>query len=327
MRARMDAGRRLLGLFWTAFAAGCAGVLSPPAEPPDQPAPLPPRPSASAVAPAPDLRILGPPKAVAAVPQEDPPAVVPVQAVTLPQPPADGNPLTRPRALHRQAAETYAAIDSYIVRLRRREVVGGKSKPEEVLLFKFRKQPWSVYFKWLGKEGAGREVVYVKGRYEDKLHTLLAAGDMPLTPAGKRIALPPDSILVRSSSRHTIHEAGVGFLIDAFGNCLAALERGDGRLGTLKYLGAVQRPEFDTAGEAVEQTIPAGAEPQLPRGGQRLWFFDPGHHLPVLVRTVDESGREVEYYCYERFQYPVKLDDDDFNPERLGGARPETPGH
>src|SRR5262249_27126605 len=36
------------------------------------------------------------------------------------------------RELHRLAAERYAGIDSYIVRLRRREHVNGKDKPEEL---------------------------------------------------------------------------------------------------------------------------------------------------------------------------------------------------
>jgi hypothetical protein len=332
MRVRIDARRWLLGLLGTPLAVGCASVLGPSPQAPDRPLPRlqAPPPGTAAVPPAPDLRIPGPPTAVPTAPKTDAPVLLPAQAVMPPQPPlpsrvdlsaapGDIAPLARLRALHRQAAETYAGIDSYIVRLRRREVVGGRNKPEEVLLFKFRKQPWSVYFKWLGKEGAGREAIYVKGRYEDKLHTLLAAGDMPLAPAGKHIALPPDSFLVRSSSRHTIHEAGVGALIDAFGNCLASLDKGDGRHGSLKYLGPIQRPEFETPGEAVEQTIPPGDEPQLPKGGLRLWVFDPCHHLPVLVRTLDETGREVEYYCYERFQYPVKLDDDDFDPERMGG--------
>src|SRR5439155_4762609 len=112
------------------------------------------------------------------------------------------NAATSLRQVQRLAAERYAAIDSYIVRLRRREQVSGKGGPEEVLLFKFRKQPWSLYFKWLGQEGAGREVIYVKGQHENKIHTLLAAGDMPLMPAGRRIALVPDSLMVRSASRH-----------------------------------------------------------------------------------------------------------------------------
>jgi hypothetical protein len=225
------------------------------------------------------------------------------------------------RQLYRQAADQYAHIDSYIARLRRREVVNGKSKPEEVILFKFRKQPWSVYFKWLGKEGQGREVVYVKGHYEDKLHSLLAAGDMPFAPAGKRIALPPDSIFVRSSSRHGITEAGVGVLIDRVGQVLGAAAKGDTRHGTLRYLGPIQRPEFPSPVEAGELLLPPGSEPLLPRGGRRLLAFDPATQLPVLLITQDDTGREVEYYCYDLFQFPVKLDDDDFNPDRLWGAK------
>src|SRR5437899_386649 len=108
------------------------------------------------------------------------------------------DPAVKLHALYREAAERYARVDSYIVRLMRREQINGKDKPEEVLLFKFRKEPWSVYFKWLGQEGAGREVIYVKGQHENKIHTLLAAGDMPLMPAGRRIALAPDSLVVRS---------------------------------------------------------------------------------------------------------------------------------
>jgi hypothetical protein len=201
--------------------------------------------------------------------------------------------------------------------MRRREQINGKNNPEEILCVKFRKQPWSIYMKWLGKEATGREVIYVKGQYDDKLHTLLAAGDMPLAPAGKRIALSPDSLLVRSSSRHSIREAGVGMLIESFGKLVEAAEKGDKHLGTLKYLGPVRRPEFPAPCEAVEQEIPTGSETLLPRGGHRLWLFDTATKFPVLIITQDETGREVEYYCYDRFQFPVRLDNDDFNPDKL----------
>jgi len=221
------------------------------------------------------------------------------------------------RQLHQLAVQRYAAIDSYIARMRRREQINGKDKPEEVMLFKFRKQPWSVYFKWLEKEGAGREVVFVKRQYESKIHTLLAAGDSPLMPAGKQLALAPDSLLVRSASRHSITEAGIGNIIDGYGEALDALERGDRRLGNLTYLGRQKRPEYPTELEAVERLLPPGAESALPRGGRRVIFFDPNHRLPVLVLTYDEQAHEVEYYCYDRIQFPVKLDDDDFNPDKL----------
>ena len=208
-------------------------------------------------------------------------------------------------------------MDSYIVRLTRHEVVRGENKPEEVMLFKFRKEPWSVYFKWIGPAGFGREVVFVKGHYENKMHTLLAAGDMPLAPAGKRMALAPDSIFVRNASRHPITEAGLGASVERLGHVLSAVDRGDYRYGTLNDLGTIARPEFARPVAAIEHVLPPGMDPNLPRGGRCLYCFDPDNNLPTLVTVRDDRGQEVEYYRYDRLQFPVRLDDNDFNPDKL----------
>jgi hypothetical protein len=217
------------------------------------------------------------------------------------------------------AAESYAAIQGYTVQVRRREQVNGQDKPEEVMLFKFRKQPFSVYFKWVGPVGKDREAIYVKGQHDDKLHTLLAAGDMPFMPAGKRMSLSPDSVFVRSASRHSVTEAGLGTLIDQFGQLAAPCP--PGRPPLSKYLGEVKRPEFEAPVIAVEQTIASGAEPLLPCGGTRLWLFDIGTHLPVLVSTRDAANHEVEYYCYTSFQPANSLTDADFDPEKVWAPR------
>lgn len=231
------------------------------------------------------------------------------------------SPAERIHEIARCTAERYQGIDSYIARMRRRERIGSKDRPEELMVIKFRKSPWSIYFKWLGAEGHNREVIFVEGKYENKMQTLLAAGDMPLMPAGKRFAILPDSPLVRNSSRHTIREAGIGSLVERFVQLVAMTERGDFRLGTLQYIGMIRRPEFEQPCEAIEQTVPPGADPTLPRGGRRLWVFDPAQCLPVLVILRDEANQEVEYYCYDRIQYPVRLDDRDFDPDFLWGKR------
>jgi hypothetical protein len=252
---------------------------------------------------------------------DDPSLPPPIPSVVKPAPAkpvtSEADALPQLRTLHKKAATQFAEIDSYIARLRRREQINGKDKPEELMLFKFRKTPWSVYFKWLGIEGHNRECVYVKGRYGNMINTLLAEGDVPLMPAGKRISLAPDSALVRARSRHSITDAGIGEMIDKFGQVLDALEQGDKRYGTMKYLGQLRRPEFEKPHLAVEQVIPPGAESALPQGGSRLWLFDPDNNLPVLLVTMDHTNHEVEYYCYDRLQYPVKLDEDDFIPDRL----------
>jgi hypothetical protein len=225
------------------------------------------------------------------------------------------------RRLHKLAVAQYAKMDSYIVRLRRREQVSNKAPQDEILCLKFRKDPWSVTMKWIGTEGKGREVLYVKDKFDNKIHTVLAAGDMPFAPAGKKIALAVDSVLVKSASRHSITDAGIGPLIEHFGKTVEIAARGDPKRGSLTYLGEQTRPEFSSPREAAEEIIVAGVDPSLPRGGRRLWYFDPESHLPILVLTYDDAKREVEYYFYDRFQHPVKLDEDDFNPEKLG-AKP-----
>lgn len=241
-------------------------------------------------------------------------ATAPAQGLETPPAARAESPL---RGFYNRAAEQYATIDSYIARLRRREEIHGKSHPEEVMLVKFRKQPWSVYFKWIGPEGHGREVTYVRGQHGDQIHTLLAQGDHPFLAGGKRMSVAPDNIFIKSRTRHSIQEAGIGAIIDKFGVLVESAERGDTRLGTITYLGRQKRPEYESPMEAVERVLPPGCEPQLPRGGRRWLFFDSASGLPVLTITHDDGGREVEYYCYDLIQHPVRLDDDDFNPDRL----------
>lgn len=195
-------------------------------------------------------------------------------------------------------------------------MVGDKSRPEELILGKFRKEPFSVYLKWVGEEGRNREICYVKGRYEDAIHTMMSPTDLFLF-AGKHMKFSPDNPLVKSNSRYPVSEAGLGPLIQRFHRLTTAMEANDPREGTAKYLGTLKRPEFDEPVDGVLQTLPAKSDPNLPAGGQRFWFFDRTHGLPVLIVTLDERDREVEYYCHDRIQGPANLDDDDFNPYRM----------
>jgi hypothetical protein len=295
---------------------------------PRTPAPAPTTPPVIATTPA------------AQVPPSSPPTPVPpvVTTATAPSavPPASFTPpaITPPhtaRQILQQALASFAPVDSYIARLTRRELTKGKYGPEEVLLFKFRKQPWSIHFKWLGEVARGREVVYVKGQHENKIHTLLAAGDAPLMPAGKHIALAPDSVFARSASRHAITEAGIGSCLEHLTGILDAQERGDRRRGTLSAIPPINRPEFNQPVEAMEYVIPPGVEPELPRGGRRMYGIDPDTHLPLLIITLDDRGQEVEYYRYDRLQLSVRLDDDDFNPDKLWASPksdlPSAPGN
>ncbi len=276
---------------------------------------------AEAPKPAPALAIANPPP-VARVPANEEvqkATFVPEREAPKPDPnPIDPNsqPAQPPlRILFLRAAQTYASIDSYIYRLRRSETVNGKKFPEEIVSVEVRRTPYSVHLKWLGDRNKGREVIYVQGRYDNKMQVNLAANDL-YALMGRRQQVAVDDPMVKSESRYPITETGFGSLINRFGHLVVALEQGDTRGGTLKYLGPVKRDEFTAPVEAAHQVIPAKSDPLLPTGGQRWWYFDATHGLPVLIITKDASDQIVEYYCHDRIQWPVRLDDDDFNPDR-----------
>ncbi|MCS6976349.1 MAG: DUF1571 domain-containing protein [Gemmatales bacterium] len=235
----------------------------------------------------------------------------------------DSAELAKLRELHDLAARRYAEIEDYICRFRRREFIHGRQEPEDLLEFRYRKQPESMYFKWIGGTLVGREMVFVRGKYDDRLQIRTGSGD-PIS--GFRLSLDPHSARATANSRRTVDEAGVGNLIEQFGRLLNEHEKANGHGGQLRHLGPVERPESDAAMECVEQTISPRTEKHLPRGGRRFWFFnqDPRtreYQLPMLIVTEDETGREVEYYCFDRMNTNVGLSLEEFDPERIWHRR------
>ncbi len=332
--------RGALTLALMVVGLGCAHPATQPNA--DMPSRLRQRPQAAAQPETP-LRIPGPaapsPSGVVQASQTTqppvaPPPVTPNTSLELPGPPQPAPPSLVPSPsgpnltstdatadlvrLYRQSAERVAQLDSYIACMHRREQVNGKDQPEEIIEFKYRREPFSIHMKWIGKEATGREVVYVKGRYEGKIHILPSRQDSPIVFA---MSFPPDSPQVRERSRHPITDAGISGLVDGFGLLVNNMQKSDRSRGTLTYLGTQRRPEFANPVEAVEQVMPPNLDPLLPRGGKRLWFFEPQARLPLLVIMYDDRGHEVEYYFYDRVMFPVRLDDDDFNPTKLGAKK------
>jgi hypothetical protein len=242
-------------------------------------------------------------------PATDSPSIVPVSASI----PVFGISPTRRLAL--RAIERDSEIPAFIARLRRRELSSGKPKPMEVMLFKYRRDPHSIHLKWLGDAGKGRELVYVLGKYDSKLHFRTGVNDLF---AGRRMALPVDSSLVRANSRIPITEIGLTMMVRRFATAVDQVERGLPNAGIMRYIGEVARAEFLRPLEIVEHDVPAGQDELMPKGGTRLFGFD-DTGMPVLVISWDENRNEVEYYCCDRFQGPISLDENDFDPDVILG--------
>lgn len=277
--------------------------------------PQPPRPPAvppSGVVPAaafvPPPTITPPPPEVAQPPKSRTPTGTHVQNVE------------RLKAVHQLAADQWAKVTTFEAKLTRRESMNGRDGATEEVLFQFRKEPFSVYMRNVGEVGAGREVVFVKGKFDNKMKILTGKGD---GFSGLTVTKSPDDPLVKAKSRNDIRDAGFGSRINNFKLALDKLESGKVPAGAVKSLGPVKRPEYAHELEGVLFTFRPGEDKALPDGGTREAYFDPkpdspSYGLPVVSAMFDPAGKELEYNCFANVRLPANLTDADFSPDRFG---------
>ncbi|HET6575760.1 MAG TPA: DUF1571 domain-containing protein [Fimbriiglobus sp.] len=225
------------------------------------------------------------------------------------------------RKLVDASARRYAEVPDFACRLVKQEVVKGKQLPKDEVEYRFRQKPLSVYMKTLSEAGQGREVMYVQGQFDDRIHLITGKGDNRIVGAGFKTSLDPTDSRATAKSRYRITEAGLGRTITGLQEALASqgMKGGCG----VKALGLVKRPEYPYPLEGVEVRTNNGGSTVILGGGTRQVFFDPkpdspSHLLPVVVVTKDMNGREVEYYSFTHFKVPAGTTDADWDPARLG---------
>ncbi len=246
-------------------------------------------------------------------PTEPTPASGPAPATSAP--PSDKEAVAK---LVDAASARWATVPDFEARLVKREVANGKVVPQSEVLYRFRQSPHSVYMKVVGGAGEGREVLYVQGKFGDKMHVVTGKGDNLLVGVGFKTEMDPHDKQATAKSRYKVTEAGFGRTINGLKKQLDAKEAGV----AVRSLGAVTRPEHPYPLDGVEVVCKPGDDPTLPKGGTRQVFFDPkpespSYRLPVLVVCKEPDGREVEYYSFDRFKSPGGWQDGDWNPGRL----------
>ena len=217
------------------------------------------------------------------------------------------------------AVEAWQGVKSYEATLTRREVNPQKQLNKEVLFFQFRKEPMSVYTLNTSDNGKGRETIYYPTKHGDKLYIKLGKGD----PFPGIVAPPisPDDKRVTEKARYSIRTAGFGTPIGKLNRVLAKMEAGQVPADALVYDGPVRRDEYSYPLIGVTHNLRPGDDPLFPKGGTKRYFFDmkpdsPSRGLPVLVFATDASGKEVEYYLFDKLKVPATVTDADFDPAR-----------
>jgi Protein of unknown function (DUF1571) len=238
--------------------------------------------------------------AVSAQPQ----MVQPGGKAASPTPKADESPLDQPLRLLAEAQQVYAQVHSYECILISQERINGKLLPEKVTQMTFRKNPFSVYMKWLApKEDAGQEVCFVTGRYQNMMRVLPGGGAKMF--GWQSIAV--DSPQVLQHSRHKITEAGFGNWLDRCAKSWTA-ERTMG-----KTQAKVDEYEYNKRRCMRVETLHTTREPQF-YCYRNVVYFDKETRLPVRMECYDwprqggpPEGELLECFSYINLQFNVTI--------------------
>lgn len=221
-----------------------------------------------------------------------------------------------------QSVAFYQKVPSYTCRVTRQERLGRKLMPVEVMEMRFRREPRSVYYKWLNEENAGRECVYVENANNGNVIT--RGGKSDFLMVGKTVSLDPNGMLARSKSRYSITESGLDNMVGRLQAVVDSLVAGEDVGFALVDKGLARREESKKELRHIQQTISKGADPLFPEGGLRNWYFDPETSQLFLMEAFGPDAQLLEYYQFDRFFENELIEDSDFDPELLWSKEGES---
>ncbi len=193
----------------------------------------------------------------------------------------------------------YASIQDYTAHFVKRERIKDKLRDAEDIRLKFR-EPGKIYMRWVGPYVPGREILFVKGRDQDR-----ALIHEPKFPSSLiTILTPPDSPLVLRESRYPITDVGLGRLIELLATHIhCAFTRGDLATREISAVGPERRLELMTpktaTGYIAHRVVVA---------------IDLATRLPVAVELFGPIDELLASYTYKDLVVNPGLTDRDFDP-------------
>jgi hypothetical protein len=213
--------------------------------------------------------------------------------------------LDQVEAVVKSMQEAHDKISDYTAVLHQQQLFGGELSPKEKILFKFKK-PLSLYMKWLDGENKGREIIFVKGANDGEMW--IHNGSFP----DITLCMTPETCKALSEGRHTVNEAGVGYIADMIArNVARAKSRPLDKVSCWDY---GERLELGEPSRCLEMIMP----PRKDSGyyGHRAYMCQ-NKRTGLLNRITVWDFRKilVEDFGFENIKVNVGLGKKDFDPE------------
>lgn len=210
------------------------------------------------------------------------------------------------------ALATIREAAGYTATMIKQERIEGVLNEAETIALKIRREPFSVYMRWETGD-RGREALYIDGKNNNELLVHPGGWKGRFVPT---MSIDPNGSLARTSSRHSIADAGVENLLRKhLDHRIDSLEHGDTMAETRHV--TVDGERF------IEMTIVYSDQSRSPEYRKSVLRLDPESGLPVVSlnygwTSTDAAGELaslVERYEYRHLNRDAVLGADDFDRE------------
>lgn len=208
-------------------------------------------------------------------------------------------------AMLKRSSDAYARVNDYVCRFSKKERIRDDIHEERNIIFKYRK-PAGYYMKWTEGNNRDTEVMFVEGKYDNKLQVRLG-GFFGFV----RTSADPKGPLAMRNNRHSIKESGMGHILDLISKNYQKGKR-DPEC-SFSYEGG--SPGDGGKAVCVKAVFPAG------KGyyGHKVQIcIDKATSLPVKLTVYGWKNEFLEEYRFDSIRPNVGLTDRDFdigNPE------------
>ncbi|MCC6421013.1 MAG: DUF1571 domain-containing protein [Gemmataceae bacterium] len=181
-------------------------------------------------------------------------------------------------------------IEGYSLTMRKRERIGGKLNPREVIDIHFKDRPHSVFFDWVVNPRKAQRVLYVAGQNNDQL-LVLPAGALRILGV---VVRDVDSEDARQSGRYPITEFGLRKAMQRV--AINWKKAQDAKALHVEYLGIHKVPEAGNR-PCHKFRRTKYAHPEDDGVTELILYIDTEHLLQVGSILKDENGELIgEYY-------------------------------
>jgi hypothetical protein len=195
-------------------------------------------------------------------------------------------------------------LEQYTLTFTRQERRGffRRLRDPEVIACKFRRQPFSVYMKWLDPAVKYGESTYVAGQEQNKVRFVPRHGLFGLPPRITHVEV--QTPVIWGEARYPITDFGLERMM---ARTFDSISRA-GEDWTISYRGLTKLSDSDRVAHYLRLEF----SPSLYRTPIQELFIDVETDLPTCTRVLHRSGELEAAYVWAEVDPGAKLTDDDF---------------